>query len=55
MLTEVYVFDYDEDAYGKKISVRFCEFERPEKRFDSVEQLKAQVEQDIRYGKAYFS
>lgn len=55
LLTEVYVFDYDEDAYGKKISVRFCEFERPEKRFDSVEQLKAQVEQDIRYGKAYFS
>lgn len=54
LLTEVYVFDYDKDAYGKRISVRFCEFERPETRFDSVEQLRAQVERDIRYGKAYF-
>ena len=55
LLVESHVFDYQGDVYGKAILVRFCEFERPEMKFASVEELKAQVEKDIRYGRDYFA
>ncbi len=53
-LLEVFVFGYDGDAYGEEITVQFCEFERPETKFGSVEELKKQVMRDIRFGKEYF-
>lgn len=55
LLTEVYVFGYAGNAYGKEIAVEFLEFERTERRFGSAEELKAQVEQDIRFAKEYFA
>lgn len=54
-LVEVFVFDYDGDAYGKEVTVTFCTFERPEEKFGSVEELKNRVEADIRFGRTYFS
>ena len=51
---EVFVYDYEGDAYGKEITVEFCDFERPEIRFSSVNELKKQVAKDLRYGKDYF-
>lgn len=54
VVLEVFVFEYAGDAYGKNITVEFCAFERPEKKFDSVEELKRQVDLDIAFGKAYF-
>lgn len=48
-LIEVYVFDYEGDAYGETIRVEFCSFVRPEAKFDSIEALKKQVDQDIEY------
>ncbi|PWJ52093.1 bifunctional riboflavin kinase/FAD synthetase [Faecalicatena contorta] len=54
VLLEVFVFEYDGDAYGKNITVEFCAFERPEKKFDSIEEMKRQVDLDIAFGKAYF-
>lgn len=53
LLVEVFVFGYEGDAYGKKITVQFCSFERPEMKFQSVEELKAQVDADILFGKNY--
>lgn len=44
---ETYIYDFDQDVYGKTIEVRLLEFKRPEMKFDSVEQLKAQMEKDI--------
>ena len=49
-LLEVFVFGYEGDTYGKEIRVQFCTFERPETKFDSVEELKNQVMRDIRFG-----
>lgn len=54
LLVEVFVFGYEGDAYGKEVTVEFCAFERPETKFGSVEDLKAQVDRDIAYGKHYF-
>lgn len=44
---ETYIYDFDEDVYGKEICVSFHEFCRPERKFDSVEELEAQVKQDM--------
>lgn len=53
-LVEVFVYDYEGDAYGKEITVQFCDFERPEIRFSSIDELKEQVVKDLCYGKDYF-
>ena len=55
VLIEAYAFDFDGDVYGEEITVEFCAFERPEQKFASVEELKARVDADIRYGREYFS
>ncbi len=45
---ETYAFDYDGDAYGKKIRVELCEFIRPEQKFGSLEELRKQLlENDV--------
>ncbi|MBQ6407661.1 MAG: bifunctional riboflavin kinase/FAD synthetase [Butyrivibrio sp.] len=44
---ETYIYDFDEDVYGKYIEVRLLEFMRPEMKFEGVEQLKAQIHSDI--------
>lgn len=43
---EINYFDFDEDLYGKKISVSLLEYLRPEQKFDSVALLKEQLEKD---------
>lgn len=43
---ETTLLDFDGDLYGKEIIVYFHHFLRREKRFDDLEQLKAQIEQD---------
>lgn len=53
-LLEAFVFGYEGDTYGKEIRIQFCTFERPETKFDSVEELKNQVMRDIRFGEEYF-
>ena len=43
---EVHIFDWNADIYGKTLTVSLEEFIRPEIRFNSIEQLKNQIEQD---------
>ena len=54
-LFEVYVYGYEGDAYGKEITAQFCDFERPETKFGSVEELRANVMRDMHYGERYFA
>ncbi|MBE5832687.1 MAG: bifunctional riboflavin kinase/FAD synthetase [Butyrivibrio sp.] len=44
---ETYIYDFNEDVYGKLIEVKLLKFMRPEMKFDGVEQLKAQIHTDI--------
>lgn len=46
---ETYIIDFCQDLYGKSIAVSFLEYIRPECKFDSVEELKAQMLSDIAY------
>lgn len=47
VLVEVNVFDYEGDAYEETIRVSFLKLLRCEKKFNSVGELKQQVDQDI--------
>ncbi|MGO5358382.1 bifunctional riboflavin kinase/FAD synthetase [Anaerofustis sp. LCP19S3_F7] len=50
---ETNIFDFDRDIYGKKIKVEFLEFEREERAFDSIEELKTTIQKSIQFGKNY--
>ena len=51
---ETYLFDFDADLYGKNIAVELYAYERPEQKFDSINDLKEQMHKDIDFGRAYF-
>ena len=43
---EVHIFNFCDNIYGKKISVEFIAFIRPEKKFQNLEELKQQIAAD---------
>ena len=43
---EVYFFDFEQDLYGKRLQIDLLELIRKEKKFDSLEMLKVQLEED---------
>ena len=43
---ESWILDFDGDLYGKHITLQFYKFLRPEQKFDSLEELKAQIQLD---------
>lgn len=45
-LLEVHVLDFDGDLYGLDVSVEFVELVRPDRRFDSVDELTEQLQRD---------
>ncbi|MGM0395533.1 MAG: bifunctional riboflavin kinase/FAD synthetase [Bacillota bacterium] len=46
---ENHIIGFDDQIYGKEIEIFFLEYIRPEKKFASVEDLKAKMQEDIRY------
>jgi len=44
---EVFLFDFDEDLYGREIEVEFVDFIRADRKFDSTEALVAQMQRDV--------
>lgn len=44
---EVCILDFDGDIYGRGVALRFLTFLRDERRFGSVEALKAQLARDV--------
>ncbi len=55
MLMEVNIFDFQQEIYGKRISVEFCKKLRDEQQFHSVEALCEQITADVKKSKAYFN
>ncbi len=51
---ETHIIGYDGILYGSHIKVVFREFIRDERKFESVEELKKQIEADTKKAKAYF-
>ncbi len=50
---ETHIFDFDKELYGKQITVEFLQKTRDEVKFDSVEELSAQIVRDCRQASAY--
>ena len=50
---ETYLYDVDEDLYGADLRVELIHFTRPEKKFESLDALREQLERDIAYGKEF--
>lgn len=51
---ESYILDFDEDIYGKHVKQTFLVRLREEKKFDSIEALVEQMDQDVLDARAYF-
>lgn len=51
-LLEVYLFNFDGDLYGMHLSVELIAYLRPEAKFSSVDELKAQIARDVEQAKA---
>jgi riboflavin kinase/FMN adenylyltransferase len=47
LLIEAYLLDFDGDLYGQELRVAFVERLRGEKRFESADDLVAQMERDV--------
>lgn len=45
---ETYLYDFQGDLYEKELKVELLDFVRPEMRFASIEELKAQLDHDIK-------
>ena len=45
--TETYIPDFNEDIYGKEIRIEFLSFIREERKFNSIEELKSQIQEDV--------
>lgn len=53
-IVETFLFDFNEDIYGKFVEVELYTYERPEIKFNSLEELKKEIQKDIQFGKDYF-
>ena len=52
---EPHLLDFSGDLYGKMIHVELHKFLRPEKKFDSVDALRREIEHNIDQTRAYFA
>lgn len=43
---EAHLFDFSEDLYGQEMEIRFRKHLRPEKKFDSLDTLRSQIQAD---------
>ncbi|HND84348.1 MAG TPA: riboflavin biosynthesis protein RibF [Pseudobdellovibrionaceae bacterium] len=50
---ETYIYNFDEEIYGKEVQIQFLHFQREEKKFSSVEELKQAIHNDVIAGAEY--
>lgn len=51
---ETYILDFEGDIYGKTVKTEFLSMLRPETKFNSVEELRAAVSENISQAREYF-
>ncbi len=50
---ETYLYDFNQDIYGREIVTELLQFRRPEKKFEDIGALKAQMERDLDQGRVF--
>lgn len=53
-LAETHILNFSSDVYGETIKTEFIEFLREEKKFPSLDQLKIQIESDVKQAKEIY-
>ena len=48
VVLEVHLFDFEADLYGSYLRVAFVDYLRAEKKFNGLDELKAQIAEDSR-------
>ena len=46
-LFEIHLLDFEGDIYGEEMEVEFLCYVRPEKKFESLDELKVQIFRDV--------
>ena len=54
-IIETHILDFDENIYDKSINIQFIEFIRGEIKFNTIEELKTRVLQDINTAREFFN
>jgi riboflavin kinase/FMN adenylyltransferase len=49
---ESYIFDFEQDLYGQRLTLEFVERLRSEKKFNSIDELVAQIKHDAQEARA---
>lgn len=55
LLLEVFLFDFDQEIYGRYIDVELVQKIRAEKKFDSFDELKQQIDRDVAQAQSIFN
>jgi len=55
MLLEVYLLNFNENIYGKRVCVEFCKKLRDEERYPTLDLLKIQIAKDVEAAKDFFT
>lgn len=53
-ILEVHLFDFNQEIYGRQVTVEFCEKIRDEKRYSSLDLLIEQIGKDAKEARHYF-
>jgi riboflavin kinase / FMN adenylyltransferase len=54
-LLEIYLFDFNQDIYGKYLEIELLHHLRGEQKFSNLDVLKSQISQDIENAKLFFN
>ena len=55
LLLEVYIFNFSSNLYNKHLTIEFINFIRKEKKFKNINQLKKQINSDLKLAKKKFN
>ncbi|MBO5516706.1 MAG: bifunctional riboflavin kinase/FAD synthetase [Firmicutes bacterium] len=51
---ETHIFDFDGDLYGQEVRIEFIKMLRPERKFDTLEDLQAEIHKNCLQAQEYF-
>lgn len=51
---ETYIFDFNQDLYGKELKVEILKFIRDNQKFNNIDELIKNINNDLRIAKSYF-
>ena len=52
---ETYIIDFDREIYGEQAVLEVHEFLRPVQKFESLQEVQKQVQEDVKTAKIYFA